>query len=256
MKEYIEFSIDSKELKREVKISVFLPKNYVESTSKYPVLYMHDGQNLFDNDLASFGKSWGIIESYKKDTSLPEIIIVGIDSTDTRTEELVPFPFKYMSDNALHGGNSGEYYAFIINNLKPLIDEQYRTHKCANKTGIMGSSYGGLSSIYAALEYSKYFSRFGCVSSAFKPCIKEIENLVKTSTLSEVKKLYMDVGSKETLSEVENEDYLSMNRSVFELLSKKIEPNNLKFEIIKDAIHHESAWEKRFPEIIKFLYSE
>ena len=113
MKEYKVFIIDSKELKREVRVSVFLPKSYRKTDSHYPVLYMHDGQNLFDNNLAFFKKSWGIMEAYMNDPTIPEVIIIGVDSTDTRTEELVPFVFYDQNEKELHGGDSDKYYSFI-----------------------------------------------------------------------------------------------------------------------------------------------
>ena len=124
MKEYKVFIINSKELNREVRVSVFLPKSYRITDEFYPVLYMHDGQNLFDNNLATFGKSWGIMETYKNDPDLPEIIIVGIDSGETRTEELVPFNFKNDHDKNLSEGVSDKYYEFITQSLKPFIERR------------------------------------------------------------------------------------------------------------------------------------
>ena len=248
MKEYKVFIINSDELKREVRVTVFLPKSYRKTDKYYPVLYMHDGQNLFDNNLASFGKSWGIMEAYDNDPSIPEIIVVGIDSSHTRTEELVPFIFNYDGDKELHGGNSDNYYTFITKTLKTFIDKRYRTFKSAKNTGIMGSSYGGLSSTYAALKYSEFFTRFGCISNAYFSVQKELLELIRNSSLETVKKFYMD--------DSECEKYILSNKEIYELLSEKIEPGKLRFDVVEDAIHHESAWEKRFPEIIKFLFND
>lgn len=256
MKKYILFDVKSEKLNRNVRISLYLPNSYEKADKDYPVLYMHDGQNLFDNNVATYGKSWGIIDAFENDSTLPELIIVGIDSTNTRSDELVPFNFYSTYDKRYSGGKADDYYDFIINTLKPIIDEKYRTIKSAIQTGIMGSSYGGLSSTYAALKYSKYFTRFGCVSNAYFPVQKELENLIKNSSLSTCRKFYMDVGTKETGHEKEDDRYIQSNKSIYELLSKKIEANNLKFEIIKDAIHNEADWEIRFPEIIKFLFND
>lgn len=256
MKEYKVFIIDSKELKREVRVSVFLPKSYRKTDAHYPVLYMHDGQNLFDNNLAFNGKSWGIMEAYLNDPTIPEVIIVGVDSGDTRTAELVPFVFNDINEKEPQGGNSDEYYHFITKTLKTFIDKRYRTFKSAKNTGIMGSSYGGLSSTYASLKFSEYFSRFGCISNAYFPVQNELEKLVKTSDLSTVKKFYMDVGTKESSTDEKCEKYIISNQAIYELISKKLSSEKLRFEIIEDAIHHESAWEVRFPEIMKFLFSD
>lgn len=256
MKEYKVFLIDSKELKRLVRVYVYLPKSYQKEDKYYPVLYMHDGQNLFDNKLASYGKSWGIMEAYEEDLELPEVIIVGIDSGESRTDELVPFAFVDEDSKHSGGGNSDSYYEFITKTLKTFIDKRYRTFKSAKNTGIMGSSYGGLSSTYAALKYQEFFTRFGCVSNAYFPVQNELEELIKETSLLKVKKFYMDVGTKETDDKKMNESYLNSNHSVYEILSEKILPNNLKYVIVEDAIHNESAWELRFPEIVKFLFSD
>jgi predicted alpha/beta superfamily hydrolase len=256
MKEYKVFIMESKELNREVRISVFLPNSYMNDDKFYPVLYMHDGQNLFDNNLASYKKSWGIMEAYETNPTLPELVIVGIDSTDTRSDELVPFKFYSEYDKRYSGGKSHNYYDFITKTLKPFIDKRYRTFKSAKNTGLIGSSYGGLSTTYAALKYSKYFSRFGCVSNAYFVVQDELENLIKNTSLLTCKKFYMDVGTKETGDKKEDKLYVKSNKSVYELLSEKIEPSNLKFEIVKDAIHNEAAWEIRFPEIVKFLFED
>ena len=256
MKKYIIFDIKSKELNRKVRVSIYLPHTYQKNDKKYPVLYMQDGQNLFDDRLATYGKSWGIINAFENDQTLPELIVVGIDSTDTRSDELVPFKFYNEHNKRYSGGKSDSYYNFIIKTLKPIIDEKYRTITSALQTGIMGSSYGGLSSTYAALKYPTYFTRFGCVSNAYFPVQDELEDLIKNSSLSTCKKFYMDVGTKETGYEKEDHKYIESNKSVYKLLSEKIEPNNLKFEIIKDAIHNEADWEIRFPKIIKFLFND
>ena len=120
----------------------------------------------------------------------------------------------------------------------------------------MGPSFGGLSSTYAAVKYSDYFSRFGCVSNAYYPIQSAIEDLIKKSDFSKVKKFYMDVGTKEENDEDAREKYIVSNQVIFEILSEKIVPEKLKFKVIKDAIHNESAWEKRFPEILKFLFKD
>lgn len=256
MKKYELFDLESKELNRNVRISIYLPNSYNDTNKFYPVLYMHDGQNLFDNDLATYGVSWGIVEAFENNKTLPELVIVGIDSKETRSDELVPFNFYSEHEKRYSGGKSDHYYDFITRTLKPIIDEKFRTLKSALYTGIMGSSYGGLSSTYAALKYSDYFTRFGCVSNAYFPVQKELENLIKNTSLSTCEKFYMDVGTKETGNKKEDKLYMDSNKSVYELLSEKIESDNLKFEIIKDAIHNEADWEIRFPGIIKFLFED
>ncbi len=255
MKEYTVFKIYSVELKREIRIFVSLPKSYYKTDKFYPVLYMHDGQNLFDDILTKYGKSWGILETYENHSDLPEIIIVGIESGESRSDELVPYKFKFDKDGEFFGGKTDDYIAFIINTLKVYIDRTYRTFKSSKNTGIMGSSFGGVCSTYAALKYSKYFTRFGCISNAYFPIQKEMIKLTKQADVSKIKKIYLDVGTKESESKERVTEYLESNQEIFDILKDKLDPEVIKFEIVKDAIHHESAWEKRFPEIIKFLFN-
>ena len=255
MKEYSVIRMYSKELSREVRMFVSLPKSYYKTDKFYPVLYMHDGQNLFD-DVQSFdGKSWGILEAHENHPDLPEVIIVGIESGETRTDELVPFKFQWEKGGKVWGGKTNDYLDFIVNTLKPYINKRYRTFKSSKNTGIMGSSFGGLCSTYAALKYGEHFTRFGCVSTAFFPIQNDFMELIKKSNLSKIKKIYLDVGTKESKEENQNKLYLELNQEVHDILREKMNPENIKYVIVKDAIHHESAWEKRFPEIINFLFN-
>ncbi len=255
MKEYSVIRFYSKKLKRELRVYLSLPKSYYKTDKFYPVLYMLDGQNLFDDNQAKYGKSWGILEAYDNNPELPEIIIVGIESNDNRNNDLLPFKFEDPGEGKVWGGEADIYMDFIVNTLKPCINKKYRTFKSPKNTGIMGSSFGGVFSTYAALKYSDHFTRFGCVSNAYFPIQKEFVELTKNSDVSKIKKIYMDVGTKESENEKHNKYYLDSNQEIYELLRRKIDPGNIKYEIIKGAIHNESAWEERFPEIIKFLFN-
>ena len=256
MKEYSVFKIYSEELEREVRLFVSLPRSYYKTNKYYPVLYMCDGQNLFDDLQAKYGKSWGILEAYENHPDLPELIIVGIESDDNRSNELVPFKFKFEKEEKVWGGQTDKYLDFIVNTLKPRVNKRFRTFKSSKNTGIMGSSFGGVCATYAALTFGEHFTRFGCVSNAYFPIQKDIIDLAKKSDVSKIKKFYMDVGTKESENLEHNKYYIDSNQEMYEVLSEKIDSENIKYEVIKDAIHNESAWELRFPEIIKFLFNQ
>jgi len=256
MKKYQEFSVFSQELNREIKIFMMLPKSYNEGDKSYPVLYMNDGINLFDDNLATYGKSWGIIEAFENNPDLTELIIVGIDNEgEYRSNDLVPFTFKFSDSEVLYGGNTDNYIAFITKTLKPIIDTKYRTLINPLNTGIMGSSFGGVCATYAALKYTEYFSKFGCVSNAYYVIQNQLENFAKSNNLKGVNKFYMDVGTKETSNDIDNQKYIDSNKKMYNILKDKIDHKNIKFVIAKDAIHNEIDWEKRFPDIINFLYN-
>lgn len=263
MKQYSILKFDSKELGREVRVYLMLPASYRKTQKRYPVLYMHDGQNLFDTHTSYGNMSWGILETYEENPKLPEVIIVGIEhGGDERGSELVPFTFNFSEigypqyGDKVYGGKTDEYLTFIVNTVKTYIDKNYRTYKSAKNTAIMGSSFGGVCSMYAAFEYGEYFSRFGCVSNAFYVIQEEIEKEAQKSNLSHVKKMYMDVGTNEDSRAIESQKYIDSNQAIYDILRNKMEYSKLKFVQAKDAVHNEDAWRERFADIITFLFND
>ena len=174
------FTIDSPELQTSRKIWVYLPKGYSESQKRYPVLYMHDAQNLFDSK-TSFVGEWNVDE--KLDSINADIIIIGIEhGNDKRIDELTPFPNEKYG-----GGKADAYVDFIVKTLKPAVDTKYRTKTNARNTGIMGSSLGGLVSLYAAVKYPETFGKAGVFSPSFWFSDK-IYEFVKTKKKLKTKK--------------------------------------------------------------------
>ncbi len=151
------------ELHRQRKIWLYLPEGYADSKKRYPVLYMHDGQNLFDEYTASFGE-WGIDEWMDSmvASGKPPCIIVGIENGPERMNEYNPF------DNANYGtGEGNQYTDFIVKTLKPYIDKHYKALTGKENTIIAGSSMGGLISYYAMLKYPDVFGKSGVFSPSF-----------------------------------------------------------------------------------------
>ncbi len=152
------------EFDRYRRVWIYLPPDYETSGYDYPVLYMHDGQNVFDA-LTSFAGEWEVDETLNAlhaegDTG---IIVVAIDNgQNLRIEEYTPW------SNPTYGGGDGAIYVnFIIDDLKPFIDSNYRTLPGRENTGIMGSSLGGLISTYAGIEHQDVFSKVGAFSPAY-----------------------------------------------------------------------------------------
>ncbi len=238
MKKYSVLLFDSKELNREVRVFLMLPSRYDKSQKKYPVLYMHDGQNLFDPLTGYKNQTWGILDTYEEHPELPAEL--GFDAYGDQD----------------YGGKTDDYLCFIINQVKPYIDKHYRTYKSAKNTAIMGSSFGGVCSMYAALEYGEYFSRFGCVSNAHYVVQKDIEDLARNSSVSHIKKFYMDVGTKESSNAIESQNYIDSNQAVFNIFLQKMEQKKLRFVLAEGAIHNEEAWRVRFADIVSFLFND
>ena len=256
MKEYNILIMYSKELDRDVKVYISLPDSYDKKDQSYPVLYMNDGQVLFKDYDDYNGESWGIMESYKNNPNLPEVILVGIGSGETRTDELFPFSFEHRRSGKLMGGKAKDYMDFIVNRLKPVINDKYRTLSEAKNTGILGISVGGVCATYAATRYTNHFSIFGCLSNTFIPVRTKMIELIKESDFSKVNKMYLDVGTNESKNENTRIGYLESNKEIYNILKEMIDVEKIKVRIIKDSQHEEEDWDKRFPSIIEYLFSE
>ncbi len=159
-------------------VDIWLPPGYnAEEAKRFPVLYMHDGQNLFDASLAYGGQTWGVDSTIKKlvkQGKISEMIVVGVWNTFYRFTEYMPTkPFLNLPESTkaflvdeYEGEPQGdEYLKFLVSELKPFIDEHFRTLPDAKNTLIMGSSMGGLISAYAICEYPDVYGGAGCLST-------------------------------------------------------------------------------------------
>jgi predicted alpha/beta superfamily hydrolase len=184
---------ESPQLKNTRALRIYLPPSYEENTSKrYPVLYMHDGQNLFDAKTASYGTEWGIDETVNRLVAtgkMDEIIVVGIDNTPDRIPEYTP-----CCDRKHGGGRLAGYEAFIVDTVKPAVDKMLRTLPGKENTAIMGSSLGGIASVLIAQHHPQVFSKAGGVSSSFWWNDKALVN--KAPARLPVK-FYIDAGTKD-----------------------------------------------------------
>jgi predicted alpha/beta superfamily hydrolase len=228
------------------KIWLYLPPNYQTSTESYPVIYMHDAQNLFD-DATSFVGEWAVDETlnelYKKIGK--SFIVVGVENGgEKRIEEYTPWKHEK------YGGGKGDIYInFLANELKPFIDKNYRTKSEANQTAIIGSSLGGLISFYGGFKHPEVFGKIGALSTSFwfSDKINEFakENGKQTNT-----KLFLLVGEKEG-------DAMVLDTQKMEklLLETGFLKENIKTKIDPEGKHTESFWKTEFLEVITFLYN-
>lgn len=233
------------ELNRERTIRIYLPPGYEQSKARYPVVYMHDGQNLFD-DATSYLGEWQVDEALNalsKSEHL-NLIVVGIDNgLDRRVRELDPW------DSAQYGkGEGAQYAAFIVKTLKPYIDAHYRTKSDRAHTAIMGSSLGGLISHYAIAEYPDVFGKAGIFSPAywFAPPVFEFS---ASHIPPHDARLYFYAGGKEHETMVPN-----VQRVVAGIRAAGFPGKNLRVEVNPDAPHNETAWRAEFPRAIAWLF--
>jgi len=237
-------------LNRQRTIRVYLPPSYHHGGRKYPVLYMHDGQNLFD-DATSYLGEWGVDESLDalaKSDGI-EVIVVGIDNgLNKRMNELSPWP------NDRFGAAEGQQYMeFVVGTVKPFIDRNFRTRRGRKHTGIMGSSMGGLISHYAIHRYPAVFGKAGIFSPSYWYA-GDVFDFSAARRLRRGTRLYLVAGGKEgdeplvTVNDV--------NRMSAQLRASNRENLQLFTAIRPDAEHNEKFWREEFPKAMIYLFGE
>lgn len=233
-------------LNRERTVRIYLPPGYETSQRRYPVLYMHDGQNLFD-DATAFAGEWGVDETLNAlaRTRGLRLIVVGIDSGDAhRTTELNAW------DNARFGKAEGEeYMAFIADVLKPWVDHRYRTKPDRLHTGIMGSSMGGLISSYAISRYPQVFGAAGIFSPAYWLAPEAFVE-AESHPPPHAERIYFYAGGSEDETMVPD-----MKRMVALLQRAGLPAHNLEVRVNPVGRHNEAAWRAEFPRAVEWLFS-
>ena len=235
-------------------VFVYLPTNYENSKKSYPVIYMFDGQNLFFDEMATYGKSWGMkdfLDNYWKD-----IIVVGVDCNHTgnsRLDEYSPFPFTsthYEVKDAL-GDISAKWF---VEYLKPYIDSNYRTLKDRKNTCVAGSSMGGLMSLYCIVKYNHIFSKAACLSPSLLFMFDEMFDLVKTSSLDKNTKIYMDFGTRE----LRYKNKLTHAMHILFDLNHELQNKGINCypNLIQHGEHNEATWERVIPRFMKYFFEE
>lgn len=233
------------ELDRNRRIWVYLPPDYDTSEKDYPVLYMHDGQNVFDA-LTSFVGEWEVDETLNELATMGDYgcIVVGIDNGGAlRLDEYSPWI------NMEYGGGDGdEYMSFIVNTLKPYIDDNYRTQPGREHTGLMGSSMGGLIAHYGAMEYQEVFSKAGVFSPSFwfsNEAYTQVETIGKQHNM----RIYYLIGQSEWATGVS--DMLAMYNT---LLDNGFTAAEMEFVTHADGQHSEWYWAREFAAAYQWLY--
>ena len=262
-------------------VDIWLPSNYAED-KKYSVLYMQDGQMLFDSSSTWNKQEWMVDEVVSKlnaENKIEDIIVVAIwNIPNIRHADLFPkkpllqlskdkIEFIYVEAQKLNYNlkiediNSDNYLKFIVKELKPYIDKKYSVYTDAKHTGIMGSSMGGLISMYAICEYPKVFGKAACLSTHWVG-FRDFENnpipesffayMEKNLPNPKDHKIYFDYGT-ETL----DASYLKYEYRVDEVLQSKgyttENYKNLKFE---GENHSEASWQKRINIPIEFMFGK
>ena len=228
------------------RIWVYLPQDYYTSAQTYPVIYMHDGQNLFDVAYTAFGTEWEVDESMEdiqNNQGVPGIV-VGVDNGGlSRINEYTPYA------NPQYGGGGGEAYIdFIVNTLKPYIDANFRSRPQREYTAIAGSSLGGLISFYAAIERPDIFSKAGIFSPSFWYNDSSYTHVAMQGH-SFPMRIYMLAGDQESATMVPN-----MYRMRDTLLANGFSQSELFVVNHSDGQHSEWYWAREYPACYNWLF--
>lgn len=232
------------QLNRNRRIWIYLPEGYENSPKRYPVMYMHDGQNIFD-EFTAYSGEWGVDECLDSliNAGKPASIVVGIDNGPQRRNEYNPFDFRDF------GAGEGDLYLnFIVQTLKPFIDKKYKTLSSKENTMIAGSSMGGLISYYAMIKQPHVFGKAGIFSPAFWTA-PPIHKLTDSLAAGVSGKFFFYMGAQEGTG------YINDMLAIQELLGER--SASMVYAVIDDeGMHNEKAWRKWFTEFYTWIMAD
>lgn len=237
-------------------IRILLPDHYDESNKDYPVIYMHDGQNLFEDETSYSGHSWGIKETLYE-LKIDDVIIVGIDNSELRLFEYAPWACVDMVKDMTKitvGGYGDPYATWVTEFLKPYIDAHYRTQPDVDHTFVAGSSMGAYISVYMGQKYPEVYGGIGCFSLASWFNEKDFLDYILNSKTSLSQRYFISVGRHET-SNPQNTEFSNMYIENSQNLKRLLHDKGIEdiYYIETDDKHHELAWRKVFKDFITYI---
>ncbi|MDR3748666.1 MAG: alpha/beta hydrolase-fold protein [Acidobacteriota bacterium] len=247
-------------------LRVWLPGNYFSphnAQRKYPVLYLQDGQNLFDTATANAAGEWHVDETLDHlvgSFKVPPMIVVGIDNAgEQRASEYLPYPDANHEkwgtpDLQKQEARGKEYARFVITEVMPFIEKHYRVVVGAANTGIGGSSYGGAVSLNAVFEYPGVFGK-ALIESPIVG-VGEGQLLKDAQTAKALpQKMFVAIGTSENPDAAYSQQVVNDVKELEAVLRKRgMGPARLKVEVEEGAVHNEAAWTRRLPDALLFLY--
>lgn len=235
---------------------VWLPPGYTtDTTRRYPVLYFHDGNNVFDRATSFLGVEWAVDETAErlvKAGTLPPFIAVAVANTGDRMAEYTP-----TRDPHHGGGGAARYGRFLLEELKPFVDTTYRTDPRPAATGVVGSSLGAIVSLWLGLEHPEAFTRIGVVSPAAWFAGRDLERRAAAAKVPGLR-VWIDIGTAEGSSDAGRRATVEGARAVRDALLARgyREGTNLHYEEVEGALHDEGAWAARVDRLLAFLLAD
>jgi predicted alpha/beta superfamily hydrolase len=248
---YSRFELESPELQLTKTIWLYLPGDYFTSAKSYPVIYMHDGQWIFESN-PNYSQEMHVDEMMREmeHNGFEGAIVVGIESDEnTRADEFS----LYYNSTLMAGGKGQAYLDFLVQTLKPRIDSAYRTKSDRLNTYVMGASLGGLATFYALTEYPDVFGKATLFSAALHFNRDSVFSKAIRHEIRSDARIFAVVGEGE-FNEMVN--FPDDNQILFDILrGKKDFVENLRLEIHEDGEHRIWFWEREFPDAIDFLFN-
>lgn len=230
-------------------VTVYVPDAAQENPdARFPVMYVFDGQNIFVDEDASFGQSWGMLE-FLTETQAP-VIVVGIDNNQEGDMRLCEYsPFSH--DDSILGrikGMGRKTMNWIVRELKPKIDEEYPTLPERENTIIAGSSMGGLMALFGVTAFNRYFRCAACLSPSLWVDPAKVHHMLRRAHMAEDTLIYVDYGSIEMGNHPENVEALL--GCVQSLMRRGVD---LTFRVVPGGTHSEESWRERLPVVFECL---
>jgi predicted alpha/beta superfamily hydrolase len=240
----------SRFLRNQRDLIVYTPPGYDQQSGRhYPVLYLHDGQNLFDGATSFIpGQDWHVgstADHCIQSGAVEPLIIVGMYNTRARIREYTPTHVPKLG-----GGRADRYAKFLIEEVKPFVDREYRTLSGPSHTGIGGSSLGGLVSLYLGLKYAHIFGKIAALSPSVWWNQLVIHRFVQSMNIQPRPRIWLDIGTREGPRIVHEVEHF---RDVLLEKGWRLE-YDLHYERVEGAEHNEAAWAQRVGPFLQFLY--
>lgn len=234
------------------RVWVYLPPSYARETERrFPVLYMQDGQNVFDGATAFLaGKEWEVDETVERlagEGRIEPLIVVAVDNGGPRRA------FEYLptrDERAKDGGGADLYGRMLVEELKPWVDRTYRTLPGPEHTGIAGSSFGAVASLYLGLKHPEVFGSIAALSPSVWWDDRWIVRFVDALPSRPATRIWTDIGTAEA------RDAVPAARALRDALARKgwRETVDLRYLEAEGAVHDETAWARRMPDVLEFLF--